>query len=291
MTKIGILLVCTFGLWVTSALADQPGWAFLKIGSGAKGASLGETFIATTRDPSSGFYNPAGGAGFRGKEWTFSHVEWFRGVRIEAISFTSGTGYRTVTTGVVIHVADGIERRAHASMQPLGEFGVYDVRIDFTYAQQHGRLSIGGTTKLISEKILEEAAVGGAVDIGAVYAVHPFLLGWSLRNLGGAGGMQNWSDDLPLDWNIGVTYGPSTVPVIIAGATRISADREVDGGLGGEYRPTERCSLRGGYRVGVEAGGWSAGIGIVVKRWVIDYAFVPFDFGLGETHRVTLSFR
>ncbi|MBI4531001.1 MAG: PorV/PorQ family protein [Candidatus Latescibacteria bacterium] len=291
MTKIGILLVCTFWLWAIPTSADQPGWAFLKIGSGAKGASLGETFIATTRDPSSGFYNPAGIAGFRGKEWTFSHVEWFRGVRIEAVSFTSGRGHRTVTTGVVIHAVDGIERRTQASMQPLGEFGVYDVRIDFTYAQQHGRLSIGGTAKIVSEKILEEAAVGGAVDIGAVYAVHPFLLGWSLRNLGGAGGMQNRSDDLPLDWNIGVTYGPSNVPVIVTGATRISADRAVDSGIGVEYRLAERFSLRGGYRAGVEAEGGSVGIGIVVKRWAIDYAFVPFDLGLGETHRATLSFR
>jgi hypothetical protein len=298
-----IVLIGTFFFWVVAgpALAGQPGWAFLKMDTGAKGAAMGETMIATVGDPSSGFYNPAGITEFQGREWAFSHVEWFQGIRAEGISFTRGRGHRTIALGVIVQTADEIERRTQASTQPLGNFGVYDMRINLMYAQQYGRLSIGGATKLISEKILEESSLGITADIGAVYAIHPFLIGWSLRNFGTAGKMKDRSGDLPVDWNVGLAYKPSRYPVTIAGAARMSGrvdqsdksagDRELNEGFGIEYQPTDRLFLRGGYHTGIEGGKVSTGIGVILKRWTIDYAFVPFDFGLGETHRITLRVR
>ena len=104
-----------------------------------------------------------------------------------------------------------------------------------------------------------------------------------------------------MDWNAGLTYKPSRYPVTMTGSARISRKvdqsekatrgREVNGGFGVEYQPMDRFSLRGGYRTGVEGERGSTGIGIVLKRWTIDYAFVPFGFDLGETHRLTLRIR
>ena len=58
--------------------------------------------------------------------------------------------------------------------------------------------------------------------------------------------------------------------------------------LGGEYRAGERLRLRAGYQ-STENRGLAAGLGLVGKHWVIDYAYVPFGAGWGDAHWVSLQ--
>ena len=51
-------------------------------------------------------------------------------------------------------------------------------------------------------------------------------------------------------------------------------------------------SLRGGYRHNSEnSSGITAGIGIRLKRYSFDYAYLPFDFNLGDTHQISFGIR
>ena len=58
--------------------------------------------------------------------------------------------------------------------------------------------------------------------------------------------------------------------------------------LGGEYQAGEHLRLRAGYQT-AENRGLSAGLGLVVKHWIIDYAYVPFESGLGDAHWLSLQ--
>ena len=51
--------------------------------------------------------------------------------------------------------------------------------------------------------------------------------------------------------------------------------------LGGEYRAGEHLRLRTGYQT-TENRSLSAGLGLVAKHWIIDYAYLPFGSGLGD---------
>jgi len=56
---------------------------FLKIGNGARGTGMGESFTAVADDISSLFYNPAGLVRFKDNGLFFSHTEWFVDTRLE----------------------------------------------------------------------------------------------------------------------------------------------------------------------------------------------------------------
>ena len=68
-----------------------------------------------------------------------------------------------------------------------------------------------------------------------------------------------------------------------------SADLKLQAGAGLEVEPAPGLFARGGYRTGNDAGGGlSAGVGVRVKEWVLDYAYAPYG-ALGGTHLVTLT--
>ena len=60
--------------------------------------------------------------------------------------------------------------------------------------------------------------------------------------------------------------------------------------LGGELNLKEILSLRGGYKRNSEnSSGITAGIGITRNRYRFDYAYLPFDFNLGDTHQMSFG--
>jgi hypothetical protein len=52
----------------------------------------------------------------------------------------------------------------------------------------------------------------------------------------------------------------------------------------------ERVSLRGGYKFNFDAEGLTAGLGIAISRFVIDYGFAAFEEGLEDVHSFGLSY-
>jgi hypothetical protein len=60
--------------------------------------------------------------------------------------------------------------------------------------------------------------------------------------------------------------------------------------FGGEYLIKEVLYLRAGYQTGYDNRGLSAGAGFVYKEFRIDYAFVPYQSDLGNSHRFSLTY-
>ena len=56
---------------------------------------------------------------------------------------------------------------------------------------------------------------------------------------------------------------------------------------GVEWPLSATLALRGGYQTGSRRS-LSAGLGLQVRSWRFDYAFVPFASGLGHAHRLSL---
>jgi hypothetical protein len=61
--------------------------------------------------------------------------------------------------------------------------------------------------------------------------------------------------------------------------------------LGGEYTYKDMFILRSGYQIGYDEKNISLGLGLKIKKYSIDYAFVPFSSDLGNSHRFSINLK
>ena len=82
---------------------------------------------------------------------------------------------------------------------------------------------------------------------------------------------------------------------VFSGTTLVAADviKVLDGAthaaLGMEYEIKHLLALRFGYLTGYEERSLQGGFGIKVRRYQLDYGYVPFASDMGNSHRVSLS--
>jgi hypothetical protein len=60
---------------------------------------------------------------------------------------------------------------------------------------------------------------------------------------------------------------------------------------GAEVAHSSGAALRAGWRWNDDASGFSAGAGSTLGSVQLDYAFVPFKYDLGDTHRFSVAAR
>ena len=294
---ICLLLCLTPG--VSGAGAGQTGLAFLKLDVGARSAGLGGAYTAVASDATALYWNPARMTTMIGTDVTIIHTQWFQDVSHEFIGAVASNGTSAIGLGFMLMTVDGIERRTDIpTARPLATFNAYDVMLSGSYARQITEtISAGITIKGIAEKILFDTASGLAVDLGVQYrTVYDGLtIGGSIRHIGSKLSFIREQFDLPREIRIGAAY----VPTYAALQRRVllSADigkyraEPIKLNLGAEYTYRGRFSTSLGYRTRQDEAGVSAGLGVRLQRYRLDYAFVPFGADLGNTHRFALGLR
>ncbi len=274
-------------LWLARPLEATAGLPFLNLSSGARSLSLAEAVTALPGGEAIS-YNPAALQARGGRDLTFAHGEWIQGIRHEYLSLSWG-GERG-TWGLAGHLSqtDNLEHRTGPTVASLGKFSVYEGALNLAYARRwNERLRLGANLKLVRQSIFTEAASGGAVDLGLLYALAPHLhLGLALRNLGRMNNLAREATPLPRTVSAGLAWTAVERLLLVA------AVQQVRGGsttarLGGEYTVRPAFLLRGGYQ-NADTRTLSLGVGLVHRAWSLDYAFIPFADGLGEAHRVSL---
>lgn len=295
MIVCGILLCASSG-WAQSGVAGKTGFAFLKIGVGGRGAALGDAFVAGATGAEATFWNPANLSASQNQIF-FAHSEMLVDVRSEFIAVKfQGLGSAWALSMHLQNIA-GIMQRTKASAEPLGEITVHDVAFSLSMARQATpELAYGMTVKYIGERLLQYAANALAFDAGVRYRlpqVPGLVLAVSVHNLGRSDEMLGERVTLPALLRAGLAY---RLPVSTAGqAIELFASYrklfQADGGLsvGVEYGLHRTVAVRAGYQAAQDSRGFSGGIGVQRSRYSLDYAYVPYDFDLGDTHRISLA--
>ncbi len=147
-------------------------YQFLKIGAGARGVALGETFIAIANDASALYWNPAGLAQFTTNEVTFSHSEYVADIKHEFF----GAAYHLSPSDAVglsvisLHMED---MPVTTEAQPFGTgrmFSFGDVALGATYARKMtDQFSFGITLRYIDETLDIVHMRSVLADIGTYY--------------------------------------------------------------------------------------------------------------------------
>ena len=279
------------------AAAGETGFAFLKLGVGARPMGMGSAYVALANDPTSVYWNPAGLAGAEGAQVVVMHNEWIQDFRQEFAAVSRSMGAGTLGLGVSGFYTSQFEKRDDVG-NLIGHFGFNDFAVTGAYAHRFTHQASGGlAVKFIREMIDQETATAVAFDVGGRIAVGQsgLTLGAAVQNLGSDAKFIAESFPLPRTIRAGAALSRNLAGV--DGKGTLSAEvRKARGDdsrlhVGGEFEYKDKVALRAGAKFGYDDESVSFGLGLIRSRFHFDYALVPLSSNLGTTHFISLTAR
>ncbi|MBN2355634.1 PorV/PorQ family protein [candidate division KSB1 bacterium] len=270
----------------------ENGLAALQIGVGARATAMGEAFTAAADDATSAFWNPAGNAWLQKRQAHFTHTAWFQDVQQNTASVVFPVKGYALGLHVLLNSVSGIEQRLYATEEPLHTFSAHDFVFGIGLAKRFGdRVAAGANVRYVNEKIYVESADGFSVDAGLQVRtpLQGLIAGMSVQHFGATAKLKKEKIRLPKTLRLGTAYQlPAFLipfPWIVAADYVYVFDDEAAVHLGSEINPWPLLSLRLGYLTGWDTHNISAGFGLKLNVFCLDYAYVPFKHDLGNAHR------
>ncbi|MBL7074974.1 PorV/PorQ family protein [candidate division KSB1 bacterium] len=311
------LIIFFLGPSLTGAASKYAG-EFMDIGVGARALGMGGAYTALAADITAGYWNPAGLTQFSEPQLILMHSEQFAG--LETYDYAAlGKGLPNGATASLSLIRLGVDdipistkledpddpnisptnRPILEGMTSDAEYALY-----FSYARSKGEnLSLGGSAKLVHKRLAHHYGLGLGFDLGVMYFWHRVQLGAALRNalttlVAWDTGQKEW---IRPELRLGICYFLSlkalsakitpTVDLSLRMDNRRNLTANYWGHLslgqtwGLEYEAYRRVALR----VGMNEVGLSAGAGIRLGSYRVDYAFVGHN-DLGNSHMVSLMY-
>ena len=271
--------------------------------SAARPAALGGAYTAVSGDLEATGWNPAGLFGIGERTASISYSSYL--VDTEAGFLSVGfPGDKRVWSVNLSYFTHGSLQRTDNEGRNIGTFDAFDMAAYVTATQKvlNNRLTVGVNFKAIYSSIDDFTTDAYVVDLGVMAPgpIEGMNLGASLANLGTvrSGFTDGFKDSLPVIFRLGVNHRPAHAPLPLMLLVDFNAPNDGNAffTFGAEIEVTDKLSLRPGYSLqqtgaaGDQNLGLSAGAGIDVDRYRLDYAFTSFP-SLGDVHRVSLSGR
>lgn len=296
MKKIIIVLLFT-SLTVFAQSAGNSGLSFLKLGFGARNIAMSDLGVIGNSDITALNYNPALLADGRKTQLFFTHNNLFDDLSSEMIAGSLNLFGLPFAIGVNTTTISDIEVRTKPG-EADSKFDAHYFNASISTAYNISEnIFIGATAKYIYENLFSDDANGLGFDFGAAYqnVVDNLSLGFSLRNMGSMNSLRNESTKLPTDLRIGASYfySLSEYQIDINGISGFQKYTDSDDShihFGVEVTYDKLISLRGGYVTGYDSKDLSVGFGVLWNGLNLDYAYVPVNFGLGDSHVITLIY-
>ena len=290
-----ILTIVTFAS--TILFAQQGTYDFLRIDVSARAAALNGSFVSMKDDPNVIFYNPASIGTLTTPKVSASYVDYLMDVSAGTFSYGQHIdGVGNVGAGI-IYMNYGTFNRTDELMNVLGTFGASDLAIIAGIAAHYDDdILVGVNAKYIYSNIAEYTSAAVAADVGFLYDIpsQNLSIGGSVLNIGKQ--LKTYdgvTELLPLDVRLGITKRPEHLPVYLnIGFDQLNEnsdnffDRFSYFTVGAEFLMSKSLRIRVGYnnkqrqdlKTGTTAGlgGFSFGAGLVLKDYLIDYAYNSF---------------
>ncbi len=321
-------------LWGLSTLdagsfrnTGSAGANFLQIPVEARGAALGNSYVAMARGVEGLYWNQAALSLIENTELIFSHANWLADTRLLYFGVAHPVS-KIGAFGLAVTSFQMDKMDITTEYQPTGtgeQFGAGDLAINLSYSRAlTDRFSFGITAKYVYEYIWELNTSSMAFDFASLYRTdfHNLRIGMIIANFGGnlkMGGdeideklateladtsqannprKERLSEEysLPQIFRVGIAFDPWRDETHRF-TTSISADDPNDNrsriGLGAEYAFMESYMLRGGYKINYDEDSFTLGAGAILKVMSttsrLDYAFSQFG-DLGSAHTLSFTF-
>jgi hypothetical protein len=294
------------------AFAAESGFAFLRVPVSARSVGMGESGVALLEGADAFFLNPAGLAAPAGDatstaQWktageaAVTHHEAFSNFHQDAGVLNVARGPEALALQFQTFYSGDVPQTDEVG-NPLGNFGLVDLALQLGYARLVSPgLRFGGTVGYVKERVANSSAGTWAFSAGGDWspsAVKGLRVGASVRQLGGSthfeiDGAQGTPVSLPTTVQGGLAY---TSKLGTSGHWALAADvRKASDESTTEHAGAEAgwsmVAVRVGGRFGTDVGHFTAGLGVNSGRFTLDYAFLPSNESLGDSHRLELRIR
>ncbi len=296
---IVLLLAVCFLAGSANAGAGSTTANFLKIGTGARGAAMGDAHVALTDDVNSLYWNPAGLSAMRYQEVTFMHYDLVESIRYNQAAYARPSAYGTFAGGVNILDYGNIKGYDSGGVQ-ASDVNAKNMLFTGSWGKrfmEKSPLAGGVNVKYLSSDLAGYKASGAMVDLGLLYPIESgklrgLRLGANLRNVGPSIKYDQTGSPLPRQFVLGAGF------LALGGNLAVDLDMISPKGenayvaTGLEYALFQILRLRVGYNGATNfvGNGITYGMGLRFTQWNIDYAFVPFG-DLGNTNRISVGVR
>lgn len=290
-----ILISCTT---ISAQSAGNSGLALLKLGFGARNISMGDVGTETSNDVSAFFYNPAKLTDNDDNEVMIMHNSWIQGTTSEIFAVKTSVWDLPLAFGVDVTNIDNIEVRTAATDNPEATFNAnYFAGSVSTGFNIFENIAFGATIKYLYEGLYSDEATGWGFDFGLNYTtpIDGLNAAMVIKNLGSTNDLKNESTKLPTEFRIGPAFEINLFEKFAVTAAiefqkyLPTYDSHIN--FGAEILYDNLVALRAGYQSAYESKGFTAGFGLIWGGFGLDYAYQPFNDGLGDANIISLRFK
>ncbi|MBN2406174.1 MAG: PorV/PorQ family protein [Elusimicrobia bacterium] len=269
----------------------------LNIGLGARPVGMGEAYAGLADDANAVYWNPAGIGQMKRTETTTMYNKWFEGVKQGYLSFVHPLNAGTLG-GSLSYLSYGEIKGYDLEGVETGELYPKDAAVALSFAKlavsrETSMLYGGANLKIINQNLDAASATAIAVDLGGLYRIEPYSLGFGLviQNLGMGPRFVSEREPLPLNLKFGISARFLSSNLITALDVNVPRGYDPYLNAGAEYNILNLIYLRAGWQSRNDLDrGLRVGGGIGNNGMSFDYAYVPYG-EFRDTHRFSLTVR
>ena len=277
--------------------AGKNGFPMLKIDVDARAAAMAGAYTALAGDALAAYWNPAGLAIAGHRSFIVMHNEWIADIRQEFAAFHFLEGKHHLAASVNLMTIPDIELRGSVpTPEPQGTTEAFTFAAALSYARiVNEDWYAGMSLKYLFEKYYLEKAPGWAIDLGLLKKnLLPRLdWGFTIQNVGRMSQLRELRTPLPLMVRNGLAYHYTIKKInrdlVLSTDLQYIHDEAFYFRLGGDLALLDYLHVRLGWINGAGDHHFTFGLGLNYASYHFDYAYVPFDYSLGHSHRFSLG--
>ncbi len=305
-----IALVLTLGLLLFSAPSEAglswtgptaivgvkkvnaSGMQFLKIGTSARAAGMGDAFTAVGNDINAIFFNGSGLTHIKKLGYSVNYTKWLNNTNLYSVAAAWNTGSsrgEVIGFSAVVFKPEDMEERTILQPDGTGQMIRYgDTAIGVLYAVKFtDKFSFSAKVNYVQEKMYTTTTSTVVFDLGSFFytGFKSLRVAMSFRNFGPDKAADAYRYFMPLYYNMaiaGEVYGEKGKPFYITldAESAFAVDYEQRYLVGAEAWVHDQLALRVGYKQNFDLEAFTMGVGVKQtfkgdKGVTLDVAYAP----------------
>ena len=297
------LLLVLLLLVLSGSAVAQNGFDLLRQDMNPRSSALASHPIAMAwGDPAAIGYNPAGLAGIDRRMVQISYADHPLDLAGGHVSYAMPYKKGIEAVSLTYFNYGEFDARPSLDVPVTNTFTPSDILLSFAHAQSVGHgFSLGAAGKILRMEIEDYSSTAIAADLGAMWReeVNDVTIAATISNIGYQVDTFNDSrENLPLTARLAYAKKLAHLPLQLNATAHYELDGDFYATGGGEFTISPELKLRAGYTtlasdyaVGGSkdsVAGISAGLGLILERFHVDYAFLS-QGAIGQVHRLGLG--
>ena len=271
---------------------NTSGMQFLKIGTSARAAGMGDAFTGVANDINAIFFNGAGLTHIKRLGYSVNYTKWLANTTLYSVAAAWNTGSsrgEVIGFSAVVFKPEDMEERTILQPEGTGQTVRYgDTSIGLLYAIKFtDKFSFSGKVNYVQEKIHTKTTTTVVFDLGSFFytGFKSLRVAMGLRNFGPDKSADAYRYFMPLYYNMAVAgevYGEKGKPFYITldAESAFAVDYEQRYHFGAEAWIKDQLALRAGYKHNYDLEQFAVGAGVKQtfggdRAVTVDVAYSP----------------